>query len=54
MEKYLSKGSEVAVEGKLMNRNYVDKEGVKRYITEVHVNEMLMLGGDKKQAKAKA
>jgi len=54
VEKYLSKGSEVAVEGKLMNRNYVDKEGVKRYITEVHVNEMLMLGGDKKQAKAKA
>jgi single-strand DNA-binding protein len=51
VEKYLSKGSEVAVEGKLMNRNYVDKEGVKRYITEVHVNEMLMLGGDKKQAK---
>ncbi|HYK47460.1 MAG TPA: single-stranded DNA-binding protein [Parafilimonas sp.] len=54
VEKYLSKGSEIAVEGKLMNRNYVDKEGVKRYITEVHVNEMLMLGGDKKQAKAKA
>jgi len=50
-EKYLSKGSEVAVEGKLVNRNYVDKEGVKRYITEIQVNEMLMLG-DKKQAKA--
>ena len=53
-EKYLSKGSEVAIEGKLMNRNYVDKAGTKRYITEVQVNEMLMLGGDKKQAKAKA
>ena len=45
IEKYLKKGSEVAVEGKLINRNYTDKEGVKRYITEIQVSEMLMLGG---------
>ncbi|MFN0274315.1 MAG: single-stranded DNA-binding protein [Chitinophagales bacterium] len=43
-EKYLQKGSEVAIEGKLINRNYTDKTGVKRYITEVQVNDLLMLG----------
>jgi single-strand DNA-binding protein len=43
-EKYLSKGSEVAIEGKLMNRTYNDKDGVKKYFTEVQVNELLMLG----------
>ena len=45
IEKYLKKGSEVAIEGKLINRNYTDKEGVKRYVTEIQVNELLMLGG---------
>ena len=43
-EKYLNKGSEVAIEGKLTNRSYNDKEGNKKYITEVQVNEVLMLG----------
>ena len=47
IEKYLKKGSEVAVEGKLLNRNYTDKEGVKRYVTEIQVSELLMLGGGK-------
>ncbi|HTN20692.1 MAG TPA: single-stranded DNA-binding protein [Pelobium sp.] len=42
--KYLTKGSEVAVEGKLVTRNYTDKDGVKRYYTEIVVNEMVMLG----------
>lgn len=41
---YLSKGSEVAIEGKLMNKNYTDKDGVKRYYTEIVVNEVVMLG----------
>lgn len=45
--KYLKKGSEVAVEGKLLNRNYTDKDGVKRYVTEIQVNELVMLGGKK-------
>ena len=44
VEKYLVKGSEVALEGKLNSRSYEDKEGVKKYITEVVVNELLMLG----------
>jgi len=43
-EKYLTKGSEVAIEGKLMNKTYNDKDGVKKYFTEVQVNELLLLG----------
>ncbi|MDE3144224.1 MAG: single-stranded DNA-binding protein [Bacteroidota bacterium] len=43
-EKYLKKGSEIAIEGKLINRNYNDKDGNKKYITEVQVNEVLMIG----------
>jgi single-strand DNA-binding protein len=44
IEKYLVKGSEVAVEGKLTNRSYETKEGEKRYSTEIVCNELLMLG----------
>ena len=44
VEKYVKKGQEVAIEGKLTSRSYEDKEGNKRYITEVQVNELLMLG----------
>lgn len=43
-EKFLDKGKEVAIEGKLINRSYSDKEGNKKYITEVQLNELLMLG----------
>ncbi len=43
-EKFLIKGTEVAIEGKLVSRNYMDKEGNKKYITEIQVNELLMLG----------
>jgi single-strand DNA-binding protein len=46
-EKYLDKGREVVVEGKLINRNYTDKEGKKKYITEVEINELLLLGPKK-------
>lgn len=42
-EKYLKVGSEVAIEGKLVNNNYTDKEGVKKYEIEIHINEILML-----------
>ncbi|MBT0607230.1 single-stranded DNA-binding protein [Aequorivita echinoideorum] len=44
IEKYVSKGKEIAVEGKLTSRSYDDKDGVKRYITEVVCNELVMLG----------
>jgi len=43
IEKYLKKGSEVAIEGKLINGSYTDKDGIKRYSTEIQVNELLML-----------
>ena len=45
--KFLIKGSEIAVEGKLVNRNYTDKDGVKRYVTEVVVSEFSLLGNRK-------
>ena len=44
IEKYVSKGKEVAIEGKLTSRSYDDKDGIKRYITEVVCSELLMLG----------
>ncbi|MGB1042956.1 MAG: single-stranded DNA-binding protein [Tenacibaculum sp.] len=44
IEKYLEKGSEVAIEGKLTSRSYETSEGEKRYITEVVCSELLMLG----------
>ena len=43
IEKYVTKGKEIAIEGKLTHRSYDDKDGVKRYITEVVVNEVLFL-----------
>ena len=42
-EKSLTKGSEIAIEGKLVNRQYVDKEGATRYVTEVNVHQVLQL-----------
>ncbi len=44
VDKYLNKGSEVAIEGKLISRSYTDTNGVKRYIAEVEVSELLILG----------
>jgi single-strand DNA-binding protein len=45
VEKYLKKGNEVAIEGKLVHRSYETASGEKRYITEINVNDLLMLGG---------
>jgi single-strand DNA-binding protein len=42
--KYLNKGKEVGIEGKLVHRNYEDKDGNKRYITEIVVGELLLMG----------
>ncbi|MGB5377312.1 single-stranded DNA-binding protein [Muriicola sp.] len=44
VEKFLNKGSEVAVEGKLIHRSYETKEGEKRFVSEIKCNELLMLG----------
>jgi single-strand DNA-binding protein len=45
--KYLKKGSEVAIEGKLVHRVYETDKGEKRYITEINVNDFEMLGAKK-------
>lgn len=42
-EKYLVKGAEIAIEGKLINHHYTDRQGIKRYETQVHANELLIL-----------
>jgi single-strand DNA-binding protein len=42
-EKQISKGAEVVIEGKLMHRNYEDAQGVKRYITEIQVSDLLVV-----------
>ena len=44
MEKYVEKGKEISVEGKIVYRTYDDKDGVKRYFTEIRVQELLLLG----------
>lgn len=45
VEKYVAKGKEIAIEGKLTNRTWEDKDGKKHYTTEIFCNELLMLGG---------
>jgi single-strand DNA-binding protein len=44
IEKYVTKGKEVAIEGKLSHRSYDDKNGEKRYITEVVVSGIQLFG----------
>jgi len=43
IEKYVVKGQEIAIEGKLTSRSYEDQNGDKKYITEVVCNELLLL-----------
>lgn len=43
IDSYVKKGSEIAIEGKLTNRSWEDKNGEKQYMTEVLVNEVLLL-----------
>ncbi len=43
-EEFLKKGDEIAVEGRLSSRSYVDKDGNKKYFTEIVVNEFLKVG----------
>ncbi|MGD9342606.1 MAG: single-stranded DNA-binding protein [Desulfuromonadales bacterium] len=42
--KYLTKGKQIYIEGRIQNRSYDDRDGNKRYITEIVANEMQMLG----------
>ena len=43
IEKHVTKGKEIAIEGKLTHRSYDDKDGNKRYVTEIVANEILLL-----------
>lgn len=44
-KEYLSKGSRVYIEGRIQTRSWDDRDGNKRYTTEIVANQMLMLGG---------
>lgn len=44
-EKYLNKGNQIYLEGKLTNRSFEDKDGNRKYITEVVGQNLTMLGG---------
>jgi len=45
LSNYLTKGKQVYVEGRLRTRTYDDKDGNKRYVTEVMADDVLLLGG---------
>ena len=47
---FLTKGKQVYVEGRLQQRSYDDKEGVKRYVTEVIIDDLILLGGGSDRA----
>ncbi|HSD09100.1 single-stranded DNA-binding protein [Flavobacterium sp.] len=44
IEKFVTKGKQIAIDGKLTHRSYDDKNGDKRYITEVVASEIMLLG----------
>jgi single-strand DNA-binding protein len=43
-EKYVTKGRQLYIEGRIRTRNYDDKDGIKRYVTEIYGDTMQMLG----------
>jgi single-strand DNA-binding protein len=45
VSKFLQKGRQVYLEGRIQNRSYDDKDGNKRYITEINANRIVFLGG---------
>jgi len=47
IEKFVSKGKEVAIVGKLKTRTYTTDDGNQRYVTEVVANEILLMGSNK-------
>ena len=49
LEKFVTKGQEIALEGKLTSRSYEDKQGLKKYVTEVLISEVLLLGNVAKE-----
>jgi single-strand DNA-binding protein len=53
VESYVQKGKKVYIEGRLQNRTY-EKDGVKRYMTEIVATEMVLLGGKPADASGDA
>jgi single-strand DNA-binding protein len=49
--KYLKKGRQVAVEGRIVYRTYEDKKGATKYITEIVLNDLILLRSGKDQGK---
>jgi len=49
--KYLTKGSKVLIEGSIHSRSYDDKQGVKKYITEITARSVTFLGGKQESNK---
>jgi single-strand DNA-binding protein len=47
IEKYVKKGQEMAIEGRLVTKSYETKEGEKRSKTDIYVSEFLLIGGKK-------
>lgn len=45
IEKYVTKGQLIAIEGKLVNNSYEDKDGNKKYSTQINLNDFFFLGG---------
>ena len=45
MQKYVEKGKEIAIEGKITYKSYDGQDGQKKYVTEIIVDEILLLGG---------
>jgi len=45
LSNYLTKGKQVYVEGRLQTRSYEDRDGVKRYVTEIVADGVILLGG---------
>lgn len=48
-EQYVKKGSPLLIEGKIQTRSYQDNAGQTRYVTEIIVEEMELLGGQKRE-----
>jgi single-strand DNA-binding protein len=42
--KHFTKGKQIAVEGKLTSRTYESKDGIKKYITEIQMNDFMFIG----------
>lgn len=52
IEKYVTKGDKLSVEGKLTNRSYEGKDGQKKQMTEIVVNDFLLMGSGKSKGKS--